>query len=221
MIGSPGIGKSVFGVFLLLLFMSEHKNVAYRPLHGVNKLHYFTWDANKNCYKVSLKPVSGHFYEGLFDGNYDGNASYRAGFEHSYLFASPRTDNYNEFVKEGCVTIYMNPWTAEECHKYVDKVSLDYRIEWLARFNLVGGKPRFLFSNSSLLEGLIAALRSAIPAFENPKTVIKNVQEGNRFDLLNHILFVLFRDERTPKGYAIKFASEEIECLVNAACNTA
>ncbi|KAK1941328.1 hypothetical protein P3T76_007194 [Phytophthora citrophthora] len=202
--------------------MSEHKNVAYRPLRGVNEVYYFTWDAvnNKNCYKVSLKPVSGHRYEGLFDGNDDGNAWYRD-FEHSYLFASPRTDNYNEFVKEGCATIYMNPWTTKECKKYVDKVGavwpsiqpgLDTHNAWFMRYNLVGGKPRLLFSNSLDLKRLVQKVEIAIPAnFEELKTVFQSIETGSDYDKIKHILFALFRDEKKPGGYAIDFASGTIK----------
>ncbi|GMF44348.1 unnamed protein product [Phytophthora lilii] len=62
-VGSPGIGKSVFGVFLLLLFMMEKKHVAYRPL-AHPRVHYFTWSST-NGYAVSDTSRAGITYEGF------------------------------------------------------------------------------------------------------------------------------------------------------------
>lgn len=41
-VGSLGIEKSVFGVFLLLLLLMKKKHVAYRPL-AHPQVHYFNW----------------------------------------------------------------------------------------------------------------------------------------------------------------------------------
>jgi len=40
-------------------------------------------------------------------------------FHHVYLFASPRTNNYNNFVKVGFQVI-MNPWTKAECQSLAE-----------------------------------------------------------------------------------------------------
>ena len=64
-LGSPGIGKSVFGVFLFLLAIQQKKNVAYRAL--CNCTYYFTW--NGSDYNITTYSQIGYTYEGYFDGN--------------------------------------------------------------------------------------------------------------------------------------------------------
>ena len=68
-LGSPGIGKSVFGVLLFLLAIKEKKCVAYRAIGHATC--YFTW--NGSIYDISYHAQSGYTYEGFFDG--DGNGA--------------------------------------------------------------------------------------------------------------------------------------------------
>ncbi|KAG1712988.1 hypothetical protein DVH05_000718 [Phytophthora capsici] len=202
--------------------MSEHKDVAYRPLHKREELYYFTWNAENECYKVSLERDPGCFYEGLFDGDDEGGAWYGGHFVHSYLFASPRTKNYNSFVKEDCTKIYMNPWTTEECKKYVDKVvnpsiqpGPDTLNEWFMRYKVIGGKPRLLFPKRVNLDALVKDVEAAIPAtFEELKEVFHAIHTGrsNVCETSKHILFALFRNKEDPSRCFIDFASEIIEC---------
>lgn len=104
--GSPGIGKSVFGVFLLLLSMMEQKDIAYRPLG--DPLIYFTWNSTMG-YEYSDTPHVGRTYDGFFDGNEADGALRLSAFNRAFVFASPRTENYNDFVKTACFKVYMNP----------------------------------------------------------------------------------------------------------------
>jgi hypothetical protein len=97
---------------------------------------------------ISNFPHPGKIYEGYFDGKECGDALRFGCFRHAYLFSSPRSSNYNDFVKEKCFKIYMNPWSKQECEKFAENMKIDDDDEWLRRFNLVGGKPRFLFSSS-------------------------------------------------------------------------
>ncbi|KAG1712972.1 hypothetical protein DVH05_000702 [Phytophthora capsici] len=229
-LGSPGIGKSVFGVFLLLLFMSERKDVAYRPLQKRKELYYFTWDIEHNSYEVSLEPVSHRYYEGLFDGNDKGGAWYSSELVHSYLFASPGTNSYHAFAKEECTKIYMNPWTMEECKKYVDKVinpwrsiqpGSDTQNEWFMRYNIIGGKSRWLFSGTLKLKDFVEMVENAIPeTFEDLKTVFRSIWAYRGYDGVENVLFALFRDENNPSRYVIDFASGIIDCKVSARFNS-
>jgi hypothetical protein len=47
----------------------------------------------------------------------------------------------------------MNPWTKLECQDFVNQIhsELEAKIEaeWYQKFNLIGGKPRFLFESSA------------------------------------------------------------------------
>ncbi|KAK1930175.1 hypothetical protein P3T76_014408 [Phytophthora citrophthora] len=208
-VGSPGIGKSVFGVFLLLLFISEHKNVAYRSFGSDAKLNYFTWNDVENQYETSLNAVLGNRYEGLFDGNKASGAWKDTIFEHSYLFADPQTENYNEFVQERCIKIYMNPWSKTECQAYWDAVELEDEMEWYHRYNLVGGKPRFVFSAYPTFESLVDEVKSVIPTEdEQLKSMVRGGGE------MKHILFEIYRDVSNPSLYFVELASGVIQNMV-------
>ncbi|KAK1930167.1 hypothetical protein P3T76_014400 [Phytophthora citrophthora] len=89
--------------------MSEHKNVAYRASGSDAKLYYFTWDAVENRYEVSLRPSDEEEHEGVFDSKESGEALNGSSIVCSYLFASPHAENYQQFAKEKCVKVYMNP----------------------------------------------------------------------------------------------------------------
>ncbi|KUF86405.1 D-amino acid dehydrogenase small subunit [Phytophthora nicotianae] len=138
--------------------MTEQKDVAYRRLG--DKVIYFTWNADG--YKCSCTPYAGRTYDGLFDGNEAGEALWLSDFDRAFLFASPRTKNYNEFVKAVCFKVYMNPWTKDECQRFADAMKLEDQDEWLRRFNLVGGKPRFLFSSSETFDDLVQRVKEDI-----------------------------------------------------------
>ncbi|EGZ27039.1 hypothetical protein PHYSODRAFT_257410 [Phytophthora sojae] len=71
-------------------------------------------------------------------------------------------ENYQNFVKESCFTVYMNPWTKDECQSFVDGIGLN-EDEWFHRFYLVGGKPRLLFSSSEEFDDLVQRVKDAIP----------------------------------------------------------
>ncbi|KAG1688694.1 hypothetical protein DVH05_003131 [Phytophthora capsici] len=212
LLGSPGIGKSVFGVFLLLLFMSEHKNVAFRAFGSDARPYYFTWNDDENRHEASLRPIAGNRYEGLFDGN-DSSGGWRENtFAHSYLFASPCAGNYSEIVKERCTKVYMNPWTKDECQAYTDAVELEDEMEWYHRFNLVGGKPRLLFSVLPTFEALVDEVKSAIPTeIDRLKTMLSGREE------MKHILFEMYRDVENPGLYGAVLASGIIEIMVQNA----
>lgn len=45
-LGSPGIGKSLFGWFLFLRAIKCKENVAYKPLDG--ETYYISWHNNGN-----------------------------------------------------------------------------------------------------------------------------------------------------------------------------
>jgi hypothetical protein len=192
-LGSPGIGKSAFGVFLLLLFMTKKKHVVFCPLLE-REFYYFTW-SDVNGYEISVMPRAKTSYDALFDSN-ERDGVFSPHFHHTYLFASPHTTNYNQFVKRNCFEVIMNPWTKEECRSYVDvvhakakdqeskaecqilvamedeaeeekeslsSVGRENEDEWFQKFIIVGGKPRFLFS-SDTCGGLLGRVKKAIPA---------------------------------------------------------
>ncbi|KAG1695131.1 hypothetical protein DVH05_020773 [Phytophthora capsici] len=215
-IGSPGIGKSVFGVFLLLLFMSERKNVAFQSLRKEEKIFYFTWNRIENRYDVTLRRVPETEYEGLFDGKENGTEWNTLAIVNSYLFASPRRENYNEFVKEGCARVYMNPWTKDECQNYADAVGLEDD-EWFTRYSLIGGNPRLLFSSKRTMDDLKYEVSRAIH-MGFPK--LQWAMRGNEYEeFIHNALFEVYRDVERPSLCFVQFASDTIFNMVCSSFN--
>ncbi|DBA01932.1 TPA: LOW QUALITY PROTEIN: hypothetical protein N0F65_006665 [Lagenidium giganteum] len=143
-VGSPGIGKSVFDLYLLIRYMADKKDVAYHPADE-SVICYFTW-SSENGYEVTDTPRSGRTYDGLFDGNERGGALRLGEFKRTFLFSSPHIRNFSEFVKSLCWKVAMNPWTNDECRKLAHIVGFNERIV-LDRFGDIGGRPRYLFSS--------------------------------------------------------------------------
>lgn len=212
-VGSPGIGKSVFGVLLFLLAIKKEKNVAYHPLQATST-YYFTWNGKKH--DVATAPQEGTRYEGYFDGNESGCPFNYYLFSHIFLFASPHKDNYNQFVKDNCLKVYLNPWGKQECEKFAEL--LRYKDdEWLPKFNLVGGVPRYLFSSSYQYENLLHDVRKAIPP-----TVAELSELIWRFgidgvdDQRKHMLFTLNRNNDSPSRSYVDFSSLGVEVIMKS-----
>ncbi|GMF29734.1 unnamed protein product [Phytophthora fragariaefolia] len=211
-VGSPGIGKSVFGVFLLLLFMMEQKDVAYRPLGGEGL--YFTHSTDG--YKCSRMPHAEKTYDGVFDGNEAGAALSLTLFAHAFLFASPSTTNYNHFVKDMCFKVYMNPWTKDECQQFADVMGLEDQDEWLRRFNLVGGKPRFVFSSSQTFDDLVEQVKETVPHnVDQLKDQVRLFEQKVFDDRMKHIAFHLYRNENAPSRAYLTYSSLAVEAIMS------
>jgi hypothetical protein len=216
-LGSPGIGKSGFGVFLLLLFMTKKKDVAFRPV-GKRVLYYFTW-SDVDGYEISVIPRAGKSYEGLFDGIERDGLFGAPDFRHVYLFASPRTTNYKPFIKEGCFQVVMNPWTKAECQSLADKNHIGDQDEWYHRFNLVGGIPRLVFSTSlgNTFDALVQRVDAAVPrSVDELKYEILVFQQRGFNDHTKHIVYHMHRDERWPSFSYLTYASLAVEALFSA-----
>jgi hypothetical protein len=145
-VGSPGIGKSVFVLFLLAL--KEHKDVAYHPIN-VEFSYYFTW--NKTEYDISDFAHAGRRYEGYFDGNGSGDALDFMLFHCVYLFSSPRSANYYEFVKECCFKVYLNPWSKQECKVFAEMINFEDEDEWLQKFKSCSRQAKVCLSICKML----------------------------------------------------------------------
>jgi DNA replication protein DnaC len=211
-VGSPGIGKSVFGVLLCLLAIKEKKDVAYHPINGFP--YYFTWNGTE--YDFSDFPHPGIRYEGYFDGNDSGDALDNTSFHRAFLFSSPRSTNYNEFVKESCFKVYLNPWSKQECEMFAKMINFE-EDEWLRRFNLVGGKPRFVFSSSQTYDILVKEVENAVPHnVDDLRDQVKLFGEKVYDNRMKHILFHFYRDEKAPSFAYLAYSSLAVEAMISA-----
>ena len=112
-IGTPGTGKSIFGIYCLLNAISKRENVAFRPLWSQNQPFYFTY--SNGVYHFSKIPALNAMYAFVLDGN-ELNTDFNPSLQASSLtlFASPDTRNYNEFKKVDCEPFFLNPWSKQE-----------------------------------------------------------------------------------------------------------
>lgn len=117
-LGTPGTGKSAFGIYCLLDAISKRENVAFRPLFSPEQLIYFT-HSNDIC-TFSRSPAPNAFYNILFDGKeFETDLSPSLKPSSLTLFASPAHSNYNEFKKVNCKTFYLNPWSRHEIESLI------------------------------------------------------------------------------------------------------
>jgi hypothetical protein len=160
-IGSPGIGKSTFAIWMLLLAMKDRKHVCIKPKKN-SFFVFFDWKATK--YDCSFFPTSGVIYQGYLDGDEDGCFFTYTNIEPAYLFSSPRDTNFNQF-KKGAIMLCMNPWSKEESMQLA--TILKKEDECSRMFNLVGGKPRYLFEIAERYIIYVNIVKNSIPADTN------------------------------------------------------
>jgi len=214
-LGSPGIGKSVFGVLLFLLAIKEKKDY---PLNH-RFTYYFTW--NGVGYDISAFPCTGRTYEAYFNGNDKGDALDYDLFNCIFLFASPSSSNYNQFALGRCCTVFLNPWSKQECEKFAETINYQDEDEWLWRFNLVGGIPRYLFSSSHNFDVLVDQVKRDIPhnvdVLENQ---VEYFQQHVFNDQSKHTVFSLYQeDDNTSSLSYWTYSSLVVEVIMNAHFN--
>jgi hypothetical protein len=214
-LGSPGIGKSVFGILMFLLAIQKRNHAAYKAWNSC-VIYYFTW--NGSMYNVTKSPQDAVTYEGYLDGDEKGEFSIFRCIKPIYLFASPRGENYNTFKKEGCFIIYMNPWCKEECMKLA--AAHDFEDECSRRFNLIGGKPRYIFSASHEYENFVTNVCQSIPKnTEELSDHIRNVIDDTFYHEMKHILYSIFRSDRMVGESFVAFSSLTVEAMMLAQYN--
>ncbi|KAL8014387.1 hypothetical protein Plhal710r2_c034g0122991 [Plasmopara halstedii] len=195
----------------ILVWDWKHKDVAYRQLNRSSI--YFTW--RTDCYVSSFTPHAGRIYDGFFDGNEAGEALWANEFNRAFLFASPRTANYNEFVKTKCFKVCMNPWTKAECETFADAVHLDDQDKWIRKLRLVGGKPRLVFASSEDFNDLLQRVKSDIPSDINElKNQVRQFEQKSFDGNMKHNVFNFYRDENAPSRSYLTFSSSVVEAIM-------
>ena len=189
------IGKSVFGILMVLLAIQQRKHIAFKA-KGSKTIYFFTW--NRVEYDVTHYPIGDVHYEGYLDGNDRGEFFwYSYHICPAYLFASPGESNYNEFKKDSCHIVYMNPWSKQECLKFAEFFGLED--DCRCRFNLVGGKVRLIFSPVESYEDLVAIIKDSIPEDINEmNNHLYHVRNDAYQDEMKYILYMQYRDDCLP-----------------------
>ena len=140
-LGTPGIGKSMFGVYFMIYHLSKRQNVAYIPLKSRDFI-YITFDCSTNTLPtISLNP-SASDYISIYDGTEKDKPFIDSRSKLMILLSSPRPESYNEFQKLNCKRFFLNPWSLEEANDFIDASGVNIG-DWLQRFKVVGGVPRY------------------------------------------------------------------------------
>jgi hypothetical protein len=206
-IGTPGIGKSVFGIYCVLRLLQLKKNIAYRGLKSDFFIYFTARSDGTYEYSTCLnKEILGHSYFKLFDGaEQTGDFSPFPREEASFLFSSPTDRNFNEF-KKNCSTFCLEPWSFKELNifsHYTEKST-----DWTEKYSIVGGVPRHVFSDDKP-EYLRAKIDHAIPSHrQRLEDSIKNAIE---FRILH-----FWQAESSDTQY-LQFATPDIENMIMAA----
>lgn len=80
--------------------------------------------------------------------------------------------------------------------------------EWLRTYNLVGGKPRFLFSSAVCFDLLLKRVQAEVP--HAPRTLEEQVLAitTNTFNKrMKHIAFSMYRFENSPSMFYVAYSS--------------
>lgn len=143
-LGTPGIGKSMFGIYLIMHHILERRNVVYIPLYSTTPI-YLTFNSNSETPQISTHRISNHRYHVIYDGTFKQKPFIPDG-KSMVLLSSPRAENYNEFKKLNCKRFYLNPWSKDELQDFVNKSEATFG-DYFQRYNVVGGIPRCVTNN--------------------------------------------------------------------------
>jgi hypothetical protein len=109
--------------------------------------------------------------------------------------------------------VFLNPWSKEECETFAKLIGFD-EDEWIWKFNLVGGKPRFVFS-SYTLDDLLVRVNKDIPHDFNALKLQVRLFEQNTFHHnMKHIVFSIYRDEARPSLFCLTYSSLVVEATM-------
>ncbi|GMF27500.1 unnamed protein product [Phytophthora lilii] len=176
--GNPGTGKSRFLLYCMFqLTLGEQEDVQQLPLYELVVNHnekYVKYDAaTKEFVDLDKADVSALMGQRHVLRLVEATSSELTGWSGvSVLFASPGVEGYENFEKVDGLTFTMPTWILEELKEYntllSDRLKLDDD-ELLSRYDLYGGIPRFVFSQT--IDRPEAKIHSAITSFDALKVI--------------------------------------------------
>ena len=223
-LGSPGIGKTVFLTYILIRAIKEQKHeVIIFCKHSEDKIVYF--DTNNLGYKiVNISDVEHLLVSGeallLIDAAASTTQSYTVGRCRVIVASSPNIINYKDLLKD-CqpVELHMPVWTFEEIISAYTEIP-EYKSclcegKIKARYARFGGIPRVLFANDSYYR---TAEKQQEHAINNcaPRTLFNQFSRVDTDRTSHYIFHQVVKDDGTYKNFAMLFASQYISDKV---CN--
>lgn len=192
-LGSPGIGKTVFALYILYRALKDGQTVLFHS-GAVTHLQYI-FDPTKRVVRVAhgtssllinfvQQPQNLYLYD---VGTHD-KANYVSGSARAMVFSSPCQANYANLVKHQSFAIFYMPiWTFEEVlfGSCMEKLSVD---ETIHRYSMVGGIPRLIFNKEKFERNAhevdVAVQRSKLQSLRNVSKLDMG-QESHRIFILD------------------------------------
>ncbi len=116
--------------------------------------------------------------------------------------------------------MYLNPWSKQECEKFAEIINFKDNDEWLRRFNLVGGIPRFIFSSNPAFNELVGKVENNIPrTVKELEDQVLYFQRHVFNDRVKHTVFHLYRKAASPSTRHFTYSSLVVEIIMNARFN--
>ena len=184
--GTPGIGKSIFLIYFLWLFLSDPRFPDKRFAVEFKQDIYFVFEPVNgtsntfNMYRVTDDDFPFHEFLLLCDHD-DTTSPYRKG-KWTFVFSSPNEIRFKEFAKRSNTkTFYMPTWNHDELFYWKPNEN-----EWKESFEKVGGVPRLLRLPPQTLDKKINA-KMSYKGLAVSK-VIMTSQGGTIDSEINHLL---------------------------------
>jgi hypothetical protein len=222
--GTPGIGKSMFALYLMWKFVLEKRRVllVYSPLIiYFDGERYWRWKRIPKEYDLDPGYPHEHFWRTdltcLFDcKDEDGVAAFK-GVPYTrcrfIITTSPKLNLFNDISKQDCTTLYMPVWSLDE----LSRVGVQYGVaerQWKRVYESLGGIPRFMFPTD---RNYRVALDEAVHAIQAmPYESLKEISRWEDFvypssgkpdKLISH-RFLHMHSDPPYKEHKIRFATD-------------
>ena len=217
-LGSPGIGKTIFMLYILMRVMHEkkHEIVIYCKL-GEDVEYLCAADCNapilmeedmRERYLLHHKNTLL-----LLDAAAELPPIYPFGESRVIFVSSPNDLNYKDFLKSRKpVQLHMPIWTLEEIKstkKYVSEFADFDDVEISKRFDRFGGIPRIIFANENRFQHYVSSQYSAI----NNASLDTLLAQFSMVDLgaVSHFIFHHVVTNTQYDELSLKFASRHVQ----------
>jgi len=215
--GTPGIGKSLFLVYLLFQLVNEGKRVFF--WYGRHRIYF---DGDGEVFKLYRFPDDAEesFWDGLwclFDASGRSTADLDkldSDLSTIVISMSLRRDRINDFKKPDLApkTFFMPVWSIEEMKTLSEQVYGSVS-DWRDRFEILGGIPRFVFekierSPSSIVESAAGQFKLS----DTLDLVATDVELTEKVKVVHSIIHI--HSEKPYNTSTNQFASEYVLKLV-------
>ena len=216
-IGSPGIGKSIFGLYLFWKYVSTNKPVIYQRSNDcyvfLGEGQYLCIPEIVDCRTHPLVLECNNTERGIpwiFDavGKHQ-RVPFRSFAGHkAIVMLSPEHMNYKEYFHECAPSLRCMPvWSMDEIMALRSYHSIEASVVE-ARYDQFGGIPRYVFASTTGIKFFESEQKAAI---SNNYLEVFSLQAGNPFPVMSHYIIKLQSSDRDDfLTYHIEFTTDYV-----------